>query len=121
MLTAQVILHIAENATLLVHHIVEAPVRGCSSREEARRAGSRVRRADHNAMCFALEEYHRHTQGCSACRRRNSGHRDLHAAGRAARGVLAALDPGARREHEIHHRAQLNMYLRMLGIAPPKV
>jgi uncharacterized damage-inducible protein DinB len=24
-------------------------------------------------------------------------------------------------EHEIHHRAQLNLYLRLLGIAPPSI
>ncbi len=24
-------------------------------------------------------------------------------------------------EHEIHHRGQLNMYLRMLGITPPSI
>jgi uncharacterized damage-inducible protein DinB len=24
-------------------------------------------------------------------------------------------------EHEIHHRAQLNLYLRMMGITPPSI
>ena len=118
MLTArQVILHIAEVERWWVHHtwekepyedwVVKADV-GWKTVYDA---------PDHNSLYFVLEEYHRHTQrifGLPASELEKKTTRDgkeysLH-------WILAHTE-----EHEIHHRAQLNMYLRMLGITPPSV
>jgi uncharacterized damage-inducible protein DinB len=126
MLTArQVILHIAEVERWWVHHIYEGepyedwvvahddPAQGWVEVYDA---------PDHNALRFGLEEAHRHVQrifGLPAkelekivrFRRPNGEEREY-----SLHYILAHVE-----EHELHHRAQLNLYLRMLGITPPQV
>jgi len=125
MLTArQVILHIAETERYWVHHIVEGePFEDFIVREEGTPGwATRYDAPDHNAMCFALEEYHRHTQRLFGLPEKELGRivtftpRGGPPEEYSLHWILAHVQ-----EHEIHHRAQLNMYLRMLGIAPPKV
>jgi uncharacterized damage-inducible protein DinB len=126
MLTArQVVLHIAEAERWWIHHVVDgepyedwvvpapAPAQGWVECYDA---------PDHNALRFALEEMHRHTQ-------RWLGQPAAHLARRFER----RREDGTSREftlhwildhvqeHEIHHRAQLNLYLRLLGIEPPSI
>ena len=126
MLTArQVILHIAEAERFWIHHVVEKePFEDFVVRHDDPAQGwvTLYDAPDHNALRFALEEYHRHSQRLFGLpvaeleRRvtftRPSGKREefsLH-------WILRHVE-----EHEIHHRAQLNLYLRMLGITPPSV
>jgi len=126
MLTArQVILHIAETERYWVHHIVEGePFEDFVVRHDDPAQGwvTRYDAPDHNAMCFALEEYHRHTQRLFGLPEKELGRivtfvpRGAPPEEYSLHWILAHVE-----EHEIHHRAQLNMYLRMLGIAPPKV
>jgi uncharacterized damage-inducible protein DinB len=123
MLTArQVILHIAEVERMWVHHVWEkqpyedfvvAADVGWKTVYDA---------PDHNAMKFVLEEYHRHTQrlfGLPASeleKKTTRTRRDGATEEYTLHWILAHTE-----EHEIHHRAQLNLYLRMLGITPPSV
>lgn len=126
MLTAhQVILHIAEAERWWVHHIIERekfddwvvqnedPAQGWVTIYDA---------PDHNALRFALEEYHRHSQRLMGLKakelerivthRRKDGEERQY----SVHWILAHVE-----EHELHHRAQLNMYLRLMGITPPSV
>jgi uncharacterized damage-inducible protein DinB len=123
MTASQLILHIAETERWWIHHIVEKepyedwviahedPAEGWVTIYDA---------PDHNTLRFCLEEYHRHTQrlfglpatelGRVVTHRRPDGEErtwSLH-------WILAHVE-----EHEIHHRAQLKTYLRLLGITPP--
>ncbi len=124
MLTArQILLHVAEAERWWVHHVVdgepfadftlrhEDPAQGWVTVYEAR---------DHNQLLFALEEYHRHTQ-------RWFGFPLKHLArvitykrpnGEESRYTLHWILDHVQ-EHELHHRAQLFTYLRLLGITPP--
>jgi uncharacterized damage-inducible protein DinB len=126
MLTArQHILHIAETEAWWVHHMVDGepfrdftlrhadPAQGWTDGYEAR---------DHNQLLFLLEEYHRPTQRWFGAPtqelskvihyRRKNGEEMQHSLHWILDHVL---------EHELHHRAQLFLYLRMLGITPPSV
>ena len=121
----QVILHIAETERYWIHHIVEGePYEDFVVRHEDPAQGwvESYDAPDHNAMCFALEEYHRHTQRLFGLPAKELDrtviftprggppeHYSLH-------WILAHVE-----EHELHHRAQLQLYLRMLGITPPKL
>lgn len=126
MLTAQqVILHIAETERWWVHHIVEGEPYGdyVAPHEDRAQGWVTVYDApDHNALRFVLEEYHRHTQrlfGLPAKElERIVSHRreDGEVRQYSLHWILAHVE-----EHEIHHRAQLNLYLRLLGITPPSV
>ena len=126
MLTArQIVVHIAEAEHAWVHHIVdggpyeewvvphEDPAQGWTSTLDA---------PDHAALLALLEEWHRPTQRWFE--------RPAAELGR----VLRSRSPvGGERshtlhwildhvqEHEIHHRGQLNLYLRLMGITPPSV
>jgi uncharacterized damage-inducible protein DinB len=126
MLTArQVILHIAETERYWVHHIWERePYEDwvVAHADTAQGWVTVYDAPDHNALRFVLEEYHRHTQrlfGLSAKelektakRSRRDGVEEVF----TLHWILAHTE-----EHEIHHRAQLNLYLRLLGITPPSV
>ena len=126
MLTAsQVILHIAEAERWWIHHIVEQePYEDWVIPHEDRAQGwvTIYDAPDHNALRFGLEEYHRHSQrlfGLPAkelerrvTHRRENGEERTY----SLHWILAHVE-----EHELHHRAQLNMYLRLLGITPPAV
>ena len=126
MLTArQVILHIAEAERWWIHHVVEKePCEDWVVQHEDPAQGwvTRYDAPDHNALRFALEEYHRHSQRLfglpveelarQVTLRRESGREETF----SLHWILAHVE-----EHELHHRAQLNTYLRLLGIAPPSV
>jgi uncharacterized damage-inducible protein DinB len=123
MTARQVILHIAESERYWIHHIVEGePFEDFIGRQEGVPGFVTLYDApDHNSMLFVLEEYHRHTQrlfglpakelerAVTYTRRGGTEHYSL-------QWILAHVE-----EHELHHRAQLNIYLRMLGITPPSV
>jgi uncharacterized damage-inducible protein DinB len=133
MLTAhQIIVHIAENEWGFVHNIVDGGTNGGWERwvvehEDPSQGWTTVRDApDHAALRRLLEESHRPTQRWFA--------RPVAELGRVFRWVgIDAGDGGLEREatlhwildgvqeHELHHRAQLNMYLRLMGITPPSV
>ena len=126
MLTArQVVLHIAEAELWWIHHIVEGePSEDYTLRHEDPAQGwvTVYDAPDHNALRFTLEEAHRHTQRWFGL-----------PATELARQVTHRRDDGQERrftlhwifdhlqEHEIHHRAQLNLYLRLAGVEPPGI
>ncbi|MEP7028241.1 MAG: DinB family protein [Candidatus Eisenbacteria bacterium] len=126
MLTArQVILHIAEAERWWIHHIVERePYEDFVVKHEDPAQGwvTVYDAPDHNTLRFTLEEYHRHSQrlfGLAAkelerpvTHRRENGEERTY----SLHWILSHVE-----EHELHHRAQLNMYLRLLGISPPAV
>jgi uncharacterized damage-inducible protein DinB len=126
MLTAsQVILHIAEAERWWVSHVVdgepyeddvvhqEDPTQGWATLYDA---------PDHNALLFRLEEAHRHTQRWFGFPPAN-----------LSKLYTRTREDGSKRdytlhwilehvqEHELHPRAQLNLYLRLMGITPPSV
>jgi uncharacterized damage-inducible protein DinB len=126
MLTArQTILHIAETERWWIDHIVGGkpyedyvvahgdPAQGWETAYDA---------PDHAALRSLLEEWHRPTQRWFG-----------QPAAELARVVTFQPAKGPERrytlhwildhvqEHEIHHRAQLNLYLRLMGIAPPSI
>lgn len=126
LLTAhQLILHIAEAERGWIHHVVEGgpyeewvvphqdPAQGWVAAHDA---------PDHAALLAVLEEWHRPTQ------------RLLDRPATEIGRVISYRPPdGPERrytlhwildhlqEHEIHHRAQLNLYLRLMGITPPSI
>ena len=129
MLTAhQTILHIAEAERGWIHSVVEGgpgeeweewvvehedPAQGWRTVIDA---------PDHAALLHLLDEWHRPTQrwfdrpvselGRVVTRKlpdRNERQYTLH-------WILDHVQ-----EHELHHRAQLNLYLRILGITPPSI
>jgi len=126
MLTAsQVILHIAEAERWWIHHIVEKePFEDWVVPHEDRAQGwvTLYDAPDHNALRFTLEEYHRHSQRLFGLPAKELERRVTHKRPNgeertfSLHWILAHVE-----EHEIHHRAQLNTYLRLLGITPPSV
>lgn len=126
MMTArQQLLHIAEAELRWVSHIVDGEPPVDYTLEAANPADGWVTAydaPDHNALRFALEEAHRHTQRWFGF---PSAELD--------RVVVYLRPDGAERrftlhwildhvqEHELNHRAQLFIYLRLLGITPPEV
>ena len=126
LLTAhQLILHVAEAERGWIHHVVEGgpyeewvidhpdPAQGWKTVYDA---------PDHAALLAVLEEWHRHTQVWFR-----------HPATELGR-VITEQRPGRPdrsftlhwildhvQEHELHHRAQLNLYLRLMGITPPSI
>lgn len=126
MLTAhQVVLHIAEAEHGWIHGVVEGgpyevwvdehpdPAQGWIATRDA---------PDHAALERLLEEAHRPTQQWLdrpvAELARVIVHRPPD--GPERRATLHWILDHVQ-EHEIHHRAQLNLYLRMLGITPPSI
>ena len=126
MLTAhQTIVHIAEAERAWIHSVVDGSpdLEWVVEHEDPARGWRTVIDApDHAALLRLLEEWHRPTQ-----RWFDRPPSEL------ARVVTRKLPDGSERrytlhwildhvqEHEIHHRAQLNLYLRMLGITPPSI
>lgn len=129
MLTVQqVFVHIAENEWGFVHNIVDGGNNGkweqwLVEHEYPSQGWKTVRDApDHAALRALLEESHRPTQRWfdrpamelgRVCRWAGDG-------GAERKATLHWILDGVQ-EHEIHHRAQLNMYLRLMGITPPSV
>lgn len=126
MLTAhQTVVHIAEAERAWIHHIVEGgtdeewvaphpdPAQGWVTTCDA---------PDHASLLGLLEEWHRPTQlwlGRAASELgRVFTHQRPHGAERrfTLHWILDHVQ-----EHEIHHRAQLNLYLRLMGIVPPSI
>jgi len=129
MLTAhQITLHIAENEWGFVHNIVDTGMATAwehwiVEHEDPSQGWKTVRdEPDHAALRKLLEESHRPTQRWLArpaeelgrvCRWAGDG-------GVERKATLHWILDGLQ-EHEIHHRAPLNTYLRLLGITPPSV
>jgi uncharacterized damage-inducible protein DinB len=126
LLTAhQLILHIAEAERGWIYHVVEGgpyeewvidhpdPAQGWQTVHDA---------PDHAALIAALEEWHGHTQHWFA-RPATELERvitEQRAGGTDRRFTLHWILDHVQ-EHEIHHRAQLNLYLRLMGIVPPSI
>jgi len=121
----QMILHIAEAERGWIHHVVEGgpdeewivphhdPAQGWVTVVDA---------PDRAALLDRLETCHRATQRCfdrpeAELGRVLSRTRDD---GSIQRFTLHWILDHVQ-EHEIHHRAQLNVYLRLLGIEPPSI
>lgn len=126
MMTArQVVLHIAEAERYWIQHVVDGgPYEDLVVEAEAPGEGfvTHYDAPDHNALLFQLEEAHRHTQrwfglapsnlARSFPRRRMNGETQTN----TLHWILDHVQ-----EHEIHHRAQLNLYLRLIGLTPPSI
>ena len=126
MLTArQIVMHIAEAENYWIHHVVDGepyedlvlslddPADGYVTEYDA---------PDHNALLFLLEEAHRHTQrwfGLPASELARSISRTRMNGEKQTQTLHWILDHV--QEHEIHHRCQLNLYLRLLGLTPPSI
>ena len=126
MLTAhQAIVHIAEAERAWIHFVVDGnPEEEWVSEATDPSQGWKtvIEAPDHASLHRLLEEWHRPTQRWLE-----------RPASELGRILTRTLPDGSVRkytlhwildhvqEHEIHHRAQLNMYLRMLGITPPSI
>jgi uncharacterized damage-inducible protein DinB len=126
MLTAhQAIVHIAEAERGWIHSVVDGNddeewVAACPDASQGWKTV--IDAPDHAALHRLLEEWHRPTQRWLD-----------RPASELGRITTRTLPDGSERrytlhwildhvqEHEIHHRAQLNLYLRMLGITPPSI
>jgi uncharacterized damage-inducible protein DinB len=126
MLTArQIIVHIAEAELGWVHAVIDGGrdeewiVPADHPKDGWRTA---IDAPDHAALRELLETWHKPTQrwlerstdelGRVIHRRFNDGRERSY----TVHWILDHLQ-----EHEIHHRAQLNLYLRLLGIEPPSI
>lgn len=126
LLTAQqMIVHIAEAERAWIHSVVDGePLEEWVAAHEDPSQGWRcvIDAPDHASLHSLLAEWHRPTQRWFA--------RPASELGR----VIEIRTPEARdrratlhwildhvQEHEIHHRAQLNVYLRLMGIEPPSI
>jgi uncharacterized damage-inducible protein DinB len=126
MLTAhQVIVHIAEAERAWIDGVVDGnpePLWVDEHKDPALGWKTLIDAPDHAALLRLLDECHRPTQ-----RWFDRPVPEL------ARIVTRKLQNGTERrytlhwildhvqEHEIHHRAQLNLYLRILGVTPPSI
>jgi len=124
--THQTILHIAEAERAWVHCIVDSAgeIEEWVVEHEDPSQGWKIviDPPDHAGLLRLLDEWHRPTQRWFE-----------RPAAELSRVIKRQLPDGTERsytlhwildhvqEHEIHHRAQLNMYLRMLGITPPSI
>jgi uncharacterized damage-inducible protein DinB len=126
MLTAhQVIVHVAETERWWIDHVVgggayedwviehEDPAQGYVTAHDA---------PDHGALLAMLEECHRPTQqwfersASELSRVITFQPREGPARNYTLHWILDHVQ-----EHELHHRAQLNLYLRLMGIKPPSI
>jgi uncharacterized damage-inducible protein DinB len=126
MLTAhQLIVHLAEAERAWIDHLLDGGpyVEWVVEQEDPARGWRTLCDApDHAALLALLEEWHRPTQRWFD-----------RPAGELSRVIVSRAPDGSPRshtlhwvldhvqEHEIHHRAQLAIYLRLMGIAPPSV
>ena len=126
LLTArEMIVHIAEAECGWIHSVVDGhPEETWVAEAEDRSRGWRlvIDAPDHAALHALLDRWHEPT--------RRWLDRPAQELGRV---IQRRLDDGSQRtytlhwildhvqEHEIHHRAQLNLYLRLLGIEPPSI
>jgi uncharacterized damage-inducible protein DinB len=121
----QLVVHIAEGERGWMDHIVDGGpyVEWVTEHEDPARGWELLCDApDHAALLTMLEEWHRPTQRWLA-----------KPASELSRVITSRGPDGAPRnhtlhwvldhvqEHEIHHRTQLGLYLRLMGIAPPSL
>ncbi len=120
----QVIIHIAECERGWIHHTVEGgtyeewvvphrdPAQGWETAYDA---------PDHRALLAALEEWHRHTQHWLAqpVSELSRLYTDLPPGGGPERRLTLHWILDNLQQHEIHHRAQLILYFRLMGLEPP--
>jgi uncharacterized damage-inducible protein DinB len=121
----QIVAHIAEAEESWIHGIVEggSPESWVVQHEDPNQGWvTTVDLPDHASMYSALERCHRYTQDWLD-----------KPASELSRVFLWRGDAGKERsatlhwildhvqEHEIHHRAQLNLYLRLMEIEPPSI
>lgn len=124
----QMIVHIAENEWGFIHNIVDGGMNGkwehwVVEHEDPSQGWKTVRDApDHAALRGLLEESHRPTQRWFARPAAELGRvfRWAGDGGVERKATLHWILDGVQ-EHEIHHRAQLNTYLRLMGVTPPSV
>jgi uncharacterized damage-inducible protein DinB len=121
----QIVAHIAECERGWIHAIVEGgPEEDWVVPHEDPGQGwvTVVDLPDHAALLAALEKWHRHTETwldgpASELPRVFTWRGD---GGVERRGTLHWILDHLQ-EHEIHHRAQLNLYLRLMGLEPPSI
>lgn len=121
----QILVHIAETEIGWIDGVVEGkPVKDWVVAHDDPKRGwvTVVDLPDHTALRAALDEAHKSTQRwldkpASELSRvvtwRGAANAERHA---TLHWVMDHLQ-----EHEIHHRAQLNIYLRLMGIQPPSI
>ncbi|HYJ33281.1 MAG TPA: DinB family protein [Candidatus Binatia bacterium] len=121
----QMIVHIAECERHWIHVVIEggAYEEWVAPAEPPEQGWTNVvDLPDHASLFAALEKWHRNTQ------------RQLERPASDLTKVITWRDPSGREfsytlhcildrvhEHEIHHRGQLNLYLRLMGIEPPSI
>jgi uncharacterized damage-inducible protein DinB len=126
MFTAQqIIVHIAETERGWIHNAVDGGTyeEWVVPAEDPAQGWVAIREApDHEALLALIEEWHRPTQRwlerpvAELDRVYVNTHPDF---GERRYTLHWALDRV--QEHEIHHRAQLNLYLRLMGVEPPSI
>lgn len=122
----QILVHIAECERSWISNIVDGePYEDWVLPHEDRKQGwvTAIDLPDHASLFSALERWHRNTQNWldrpASELSRVIPSRSQHAGegtGWTLHWILDHLQ-----EHEIHHRAQLNLYLRLMGIDPPSI
>ncbi len=126
MLTAhQLVVHIAEAERAWIHHIVEGGTdeEWVAPHQDPAQGWVTVCDApDHASLLALLEEWHRPTQRWLGRAASELGRVFTHQRpqGPERRFTLHWILDHVQ-EHEIHHRAQLNFYLRLMGIEPPSI
>jgi len=121
----QMIVHVAENERFWIHAVVEggAYEDWVVPAEDPKQGWvTAIDLPDHASLFAVMEKWHRNTQN----------QLDRPVADLAK--VIPWRSPGGReskwtlhwildhlQEHEIHHRGQLNQYLRLMGIEPPSI
>lgn len=122
----QILVHIAECERGWIHSVVEGgPDEEWVSPHKDPKQGwvTVVDLPDHAALYGALEKCHRSTQAWldrpASELSRVVTWRSTYSGEERSRTLHWILDH--LQEHEIHHRAQLNLYLRLMGIEPPSI
>jgi len=127
MLTAhQIVLHVAEAEVAWMTNVVEGkPFEEWVVEHEDKAQGwktTKYQDSNHAALRDLLENCHRHTQAWFDRPVSELGRVITYTPkGLAERQYKLHWILDHLQEHEIHHRSQLNTYLRMLGITPPSI
>jgi uncharacterized damage-inducible protein DinB len=120
----QIVLHIAEVESYWIDHLAGgAPYTDFVVDREGQVGWfDGIDAPDHAALLGLLEKHHAPTQRLMR-EPASELSRDVivPAAGGGKRSITLHWLVDHVQEHEIHHRAQLNLYLRLLGITPPSI